>query len=132
MPTLFELIDSRKMRAIVAVLAFLASGLASAGHDVHVTRKAFWADPSGERITLEQWDAYVLVDPQVVNDPVNGPTDFLVTVRGTTFALWYNAELGELYTKNPTDDALHKLEDIARAMRAKVQGDDGESYPAQR
>ncbi|NMV41382.1 hypothetical protein HGR00_26030 [Ralstonia insidiosa] len=119
------------MRAIVASLAFLASSLAWAGYDVHITRKAFWADTSGERIPLEQWKAYVLVDSQVVNDPANGPTDFLVTVRGATFPLWYNAELGELYTKNPTDEALHKLEDIARAMRAKVQGDDGELYPAQ-
>jgi len=119
------------MRVVVALLAFMASSLAYAGYDVHVTRKSFWAEASGPRITLEQWKAYVQSDRQVVNDPANGPTDFLVTVRGAAFPLWYNAELGELYTNDPTDEAVRKLEDIARAMRARVQGDDGESYPAQ-
>lgn len=117
------------MRVVVALLAFLASSLAWAGYDIHVTRKAFWADTSGPRITLDQWNAYVHSDPQVANDPANGPTDFLVTVGSTTFPLWYNAELGELYAKDPTDEAVHKLENMARAMRAKVQGDDGELYP---
>jgi len=52
---------------IVALLAMLVSSLAWAGYDVHITRKAFWANTSGEKISLEQWKAYVLVDPQVVN-----------------------------------------------------------------
>ncbi|CAG9243417.1 conserved exported hypothetical protein [Paraburkholderia caribensis] len=119
------------MRTTIALLAFMASSHAWAGYDVHITRKSFWADASGPRITLEQWKAYVRGDPQVVNDPANGPTDFLVTLRGAAFPLWYNVELGELYTKDPTAEAVRKLEDIARAMGAKVQGDDGELYPAQ-
>ncbi|EUC16043.1 hypothetical protein PMI06_005434 [Burkholderia sp. BT03] len=61
------------MRVIVALLAFLTSGLAWAGHDVHITRKAFWGDTSGTRITLDQWKAYVQTEPQVANDPANGP-----------------------------------------------------------
>jgi hypothetical protein len=119
------------MCVIVAMLALVSSELAWAGYDVHITRKEFWADTAGERITLEQWKAYIKADPQVMSDRENGPTDFLITIRGTTFPLWYNAKLGELYTKDPTDEAVHKLEDIARAMRAKVQGDDGELYPAE-
>ncbi|AUT70732.1 hypothetical protein WQE_35275 [Paraburkholderia hospita] len=43
------------MRVIVALVAFLTSGLAWAGYDVHITRKAFWGDTSGTRITLDQW-----------------------------------------------------------------------------
>jgi hypothetical protein len=50
--------------------------------------------------------------------------------RGTSLPDRYNAKLGELYTKDPTDEAVHKLEDIARAMRTKLQGDDRELYPA--
>jgi hypothetical protein len=61
------------MRVIVALVAFLTSGLAWAGYDVHITRKAFWGDTSGTRITLDQWKAYVQTEPQVANGPANGP-----------------------------------------------------------
>lgn len=124
-------VGSRKMRVIVALLAFLTSSLAWAGYDVHITRKAFWADTSGLRITLAEWRAYVQSDSQVASDSANRPTDFLVTVNGATFPLLYKSDLGELHIKDPTDEVVHKLEDIARAMRARVQGDDGELYPAQ-
>lgn len=50
----------------------------------------------------------------------------MVSVPGESFPLWYNPEPGELYTKNPSDEAITKLHEISHALDAKVQGDDGE------
>ncbi|MDN7181440.1 hypothetical protein M0D69_26250 [Caballeronia sp. SEWSISQ10-4 2] len=118
------------MRTLIVLLLSLASTLAVAGYDIHITRKSFWADDSGPKITFDQCQAYVHTDPQVVRDPANSPQDFLVSLPGESFPLWYNAQLGELYTKDPTDTAIRKLEDIARSLHARVQGDDGEFYPS--
>ena len=119
------------MRILVAVLLSLVSTLAIAGYDLHITRKAFWADETGSKITFAEWQAYVHSDKQVARDPENGEQDFLVSIPGQSFPLWFNASLGELYTKNPTDRAIRKLRDIARRLKAQVQGDDGELYPIQ-
>lgn len=50
----------------------------------------------------------------------------MVSVPGESFPLWYNPELGELYTKNPSDEAIAKLHEISHVLDAKLQGDDGE------
>ena len=53
----------------------------------------------------------------------------MVSIPGESFPLWYRSDIGELFTKNPTDRAITKLEEIARSLNARVQGDDGEFYP---
>ena len=111
------------------LLLMVSTFSALAGYDIHVTRKPFWADESGPRITFEQWQAYVLTDPQVVKDSANGPEDFMVLISEESFPIWYRSDLGEVYTKDPSEQAIRKLEEIARALGASVQGDDGESYP---
>lgn len=114
------------MRTLIFLMLLFASASALAGYDIHITRKPFWADELGPTITFEQWQAYVRTDPQVVRDTANNPEDFIVSIPGKSFPLWYNPELGELYTKNPSDDAITKLQSISRALDAKLQGDDGE------
>lgn len=42
-----------------------------------------------------------------------------------TYFEWHG---GNIYTKNPTKQAIMKMEELARRLRAKVQGDDGEVY----
>lgn len=118
------------MRTAFAILLLLASTWAVAGYDVHITRKPFWADESGPEITIEQWQAYLRLDRQVAPDATNSSEDFLVALPGQSFPLWSNPQLGELYTKNPTPQAIRKLQAIAQALDARVQGDDGEFYPA--
>jgi hypothetical protein len=117
------------MRALISLLLLLAASTATAGYDIHVTRKSFWADEVGPKITAEQWQAYVKTDPQVALDTANGPEDFMVSTPSESFPLWYSPQLGEIYTKNPSDAAILKLQDIAESLGAGVQGDDGESYP---
>lgn len=116
------------MRTFISILLLGISSCALAGYDLHISRKQFWADESGPEITFEEWQAHLKTDPEVTRDAANGPQDFLVTLPGETFALWYRPELGELYTKNPSDKAIAKLQKIARALKASVQGDDGELY----
>ncbi|NBF12693.1 hypothetical protein [Pseudomonas sp. Fl4BN1] len=118
------------MRTIISILLLLASGWAVAGYDMHITRKPFWADESGPKVSFEQWLAYLRHDPQVARDLANSSEDFMVALPGESFPLWYNPQLGELYTKNPTQQAMRKLQRIAQALDARVQGDDGEFYPS--
>lgn len=116
------------MRCILFWLALFATN-AFAGYDIHVTRKPFWADETGAVITTAEWLAYVGSDPEIVQDAANTTDDFIVSISGESFPLWYNPQLGEVFTKNPSDNAINKLKEIARSLRAEVQGDDGERYP---
>ncbi|MGY2146711.1 hypothetical protein ACW9I5_28900 [Pseudomonas azotoformans] len=115
------------MRVFLLLLAL--SNFALAGYDVHITRKGFWADEAGPAITVEEWREHLKTDSQLVRDAANSPQDFWVSVPGESFPLSYRPELGELYTKKTSDAAIKKLEDTARSLDAKVQGDDGEFYP---
>ncbi len=117
------------MRVIIGLCLVLLSGLALAGYDAHITRKALWSDNVGPRISFVEWLDYVRSDPQVKRDPLNTENDFMVTLPGESFPLWFNPDGGEVYTKDPSDKALKKLIEIAKKMHARVQGDDGEFYP---
>lgn len=118
------------MRPFFALALLLVSSIAVAGYDLHITRKNFWADASGPAITFDEWKAYVRSDSQVAHDDRNTEHDFIVRFPGGQFPIWYNPSLGEIYTKNPNEAAIQKLIEISRRLKAKVQGDDGEFYPA--
>lgn len=117
------------MHAFIFLPLLVLSTFAVAGYDLHITRKDFWADEVGPIITFEEWQEHLKTDPQIVRDAVNSPQDFMVSIPGESFPLWYRSDVGELFTKNPSDRAIIKLEDIARRLNARVQGDDGELYP---
>jgi hypothetical protein len=117
------------MGLLVSLTLTLVSEVAVAGYDVHITRKTDWSADAGPRITLTEWLEYVRTDPQVKGDPLNTKNDFVVTLGVETFPLWFDPNLGELDTKDPSDKALAKLVNIAEHLHARLQGDDGEFYP---
>ena len=119
------------MRLLVGLLLLVLAKFAFAGYDLHLTRKAHWADERGPKVTLAEWRAYVKGDKQIVRDANNSENDFLVTVGGEVFPLCFEPSLGELRTKNPSPVALKKLIEISKKLKVKVQGDDGEFYPQQ-
>lgn len=121
-----------RMRYAFFVALALSSGLAHAGYDLHITRKVHWADSDGPQISQAEWQEYVKQDRQVAHDPANSEFDFVVSLPGESFPIWLDPRLGELVTKDPSQRAVVKLIDIARALRARVQGDDGEVYPSGR
>lgn len=117
--------------AFVAALLLLCE-LAHAGYDLHITRKAHWADTDGPTISIAEWRAYVKRDFQVARDSNSTELDFVVSISGESFPIWFDPKLGELVTKNPSERAVVKLIEIAKALRARLQGDDGEFYPSER
>jgi hypothetical protein len=98
------------------------------GYDLHITRKEYWADEDGPQITLDEWQAYVAQDPDIVPDGNNpGPENYVFAAHSERHPLWWHRS-GEIYTKNPDDTMIAKLVQIARALHAKVLGDDDEVY----
>jgi hypothetical protein len=99
------------------------------GYDLHITRKDFWADEEGERISPEEWQAYVNGDPEISDDPENPHEDnFLYRRDGEPWPLWFDRPQGNVYTKNPPLDVIQKMARIAQVLGAQVRGDDDERY----
>lgn len=102
------------------------------GYDLHITRKEFWSDEHGPEITLEEWCEYVRRDPDVVPDPDNpAPENYVLASHPEKWPLWWH-RAGEITAKNPDDTVIAKLVDIARALNARVLGDDDEIYGVDR
>ncbi|ETR65170.1 MAG: hypothetical protein OMM_14698 [Candidatus Magnetoglobus multicellularis str. Araruama] len=102
------------------------------GYDLHITRKEDWADEEdSQSISIDEWNKYIENDSEVVPDPENpGGSDFLYLRKAGDWPLWFNSDLGEVYTKNPEVDVIAKMVRISSALKAKVCGDDGEFYDA--
>jgi hypothetical protein len=98
------------------------------GYDLHITRKEFWADEEGETIRLDEWQRYVASDSEIESDPDNpGHENYVLASHPERWPLWWWKD-GEIYTKNPDDEVIAKLVQIADALRARVLGDDDEIY----
>ncbi len=97
------------------------------GYDLHITRAPEWIDSGSHPITLRDWNAYVVSDEQICHDPDNSAEDYLFDGHlKEPWPLWWSD--GEIYTKNPDGQTIDKLCQIAAALGAVVQGDDGEVY----
>lgn len=98
------------------------------GYDLHITRKEFWSDEDGATITLDEWREYVSRDPDIVADPHNpGLEHYVLITHSERWPLWWDRS-GEVNAKNPDEAVIAKLVQIARALDAKVLGDDDEIY----
>ena len=117
------------MKLIIAAFLAMVSQLVYAGYDLHITKKDFWADENGPCISHEEWNNYVKTDNQIQSDDRNSIDDFLVSLELEQFPLRYNLDLCEIYTKNPSENAINKLIETSEVLGARVQGDDGENYP---
>lgn len=95
-------------------------------------------------ITLDEWIAYLSSDGEMRRDgyaEATPPAGDTIRVESPGLAVWTRHEGagegdlawfdwrdGAIVVKNPDDPMLRKMCDIARTLRAHVQGDDGESY----
>ena len=110
------------------------------GYDIHITRRAFWADEDGPVISLEAWMAHCATDASLVAMPVRNEAGGIVMddpspgsvayqlPNGEWWPMWWDE--GGVLTKNPPVGTFAKLAEIAAAFQAQVQGDDGEQYDA--
>lgn len=117
------------------------------GYDIHITRGEFWAMLSpGEEISLQEWLDYVARDPEMRLDGfadaklqgggvlrIEDPSVAVWTtyskngIDGTQ--AWMHWWGGNVNFKNPDEEILGKMLDVAKALNARVQGDDLEFYP---
>jgi len=98
------------------------------GYDVHITRKKDWCDEDGPVITAEEWLRYVASDPQLRLDPSSKRHSVTIDIQSEYPDPWLEWFNGEIYSKNPDEAIRAKMIQIAAALGAKVQGDDGETY----
>jgi len=117
------------------------------GYDVHITRKGNWFDQSRPKISIDEWKALVLSDPDmrldgyasaVVGDGSVLRVDSEGLAVWTAYAgtgvggnmAWFDLRQGNVAVKNPDGAILGKMWHLARKLDAKVQGDECEVYGA--
>jgi hypothetical protein len=114
------------------------------GYDVHITRRDDWPD-DGPEISLHEWLGLVAGDPDLRHDGFAESTTAdgdVVRVDAKGIAVWtahsghepggsmawFLHDRGEVVVKNPDEEILAKMVDVAGRLGARVQGDDGEYY----
>ena len=100
------------------------------GYDLHITRRELWADEHGPEISSEEWLGLVDADQELEPSVDNG--EYFARFRGDCQygrgMGWFDWQDGFVFTKNPDEAILAKMLELAKALDAKVQGDDGEIY----
>ena len=112
------------------------------GYDLHITRKDNWSDDDENReIPLTEWLTYIETAPDLVlsdayrikvpgsetgSQVAPGFCDW--TAHPSQVSSWFAYSSGCIETKNPDEDVIKRMLSIAKALGAKVQGDDGEAY----
>ncbi len=113
------------------------------GYDLHITRKEYWSDDeeNTNNISLSEWLKYINKDQELeLSDAykVKIPESHIESTVAPGFCNWINHPQnirpwfeyyeGNIITKNPDKDTIRKMLNIANALQAKLQGDDGEVY----
>ena len=116
------------------------------GYDIHITRKENWFDNESENnISLEEWLDYVSNDLDMRLDnfaQVQLPDGKIFRTDEEGICVWekysqdgigqnhawFTYYDGNILVKNPDQEIINKMVDIALKLNAKVQGDEGELY----
>jgi hypothetical protein len=101
------------------------------GYELHIHRADEWYRSGQRPVTADEWLAVVAADPELRIDGQNGRY-FAVwpgacRYPGGTWFDWYE---GRVFTKNPDRVTLIKMLELARRLRARVQGTTGVLHPA--
>lgn len=97
------------------------------GYELHITRRKYWCD-DGSDITASEWIRYLESDPELHFMPESGKNFAQWSGHCRYSDPWFDWWEGCIYTKNPDEAMLAKMLQIASALSARVQGDDGEIY----
>jgi hypothetical protein len=105
------------------------------GYDVHLVRTIDWLDSESNPVTKEDINAALAGDPtlswsdtdyvEMAEDDGSVGRYFMINWNGGAVFWWYKSEVR---CKNPSEEQLLKLVDLATALGAHVVGDDGEKY----
>ena len=104
------------------------------GYDLHVTRG------DGRPMSDAEWREYVASDPELdLTGVAEAETpDGTLRYENPSLAcwrghpgrqpVWFDFRDGQVVVKNPDEPTIEKMLVVAAALRARVQGDDGEIY----
>lgn len=114
------------------------------GYDIHITRKSEWFDEEGDEISLEEWSEFVNSSPDMRLDGFAEAETPGGTLRVESEGLsvwtgysghgkdgnmaWFDYFEGNIKVKNPDEEILRKMYQIAQILNAKVQGEECEVY----
>lgn len=99
------------------------------GYELHIHRADEWHHADRDPISSEEWLAVVASDPELRLDSNHSP--YFVHWPGPCRypgGTWFNWLDGRVITKNPDRATVAKMLQLARRLRARVQGDHGEFY----
>jgi hypothetical protein len=114
------------------------------GYDVHITRADDWFKSKYKPIMLEEWLSLVDQDTEMRFDGIAEAvvSGGVLRVEGEGLSVWtayskhgeggnmawFDFAEGRVVVKNPDDEILAKMKQIAQVFNARVVGDDGETY----
>ena len=109
------------------------------GYDLHITRRENWFDEEGPLITAAEFEIAVDNDPDLALVPVPdgwlGARDPVAQLAADAVPLQESGlcwRAGRISSKNPSDLVVEAMCRLAKALDARVQGDDGEFYEGSR
>jgi hypothetical protein len=111
------------------------------GYDLHIHRAEDWMDATEDPITLDEWSDFVAgardfrLDNFAEAETENGDVLRLEqegiavwTGHPTSDTAWFSYSEGMIVVKNPDEPIRRRMVEVAGALGARVQGDDGEFY----
>ena len=116
------------------------------GYDLHIVRNEQWWDEEvGGGIPLAEWSSFVETDDTMRMDnlaEVKLPDGSTLRTESEGLAVWTEYAGNEvdgnqawfafrddaIVVKNPDQDILAKMLEVAASLNAKIVGDDGEEY----
>lgn len=116
------------------------------GYELYITRQNDWFEKDQLfEISLEEWINYVKNDPEMRLDgfaQIEVQNGEILRIDNEGISVWikYSGEgigqnhawfsyyHGNIIVKNPNQEIINKMCDIASTLNAKVQGDNGELY----
>lgn len=115
------------------------------GYELHITRAQDWTESDSVPITLYEWQSLIAADPEMQIEGVAEVATPEGTLRYENEGLavwkkysghnvggnkaWFDFRDGEIVVKNPDEEIIQKMVEIAARLHANVQGDEGERYP---
>jgi hypothetical protein len=113
------------------------------GYDLKITRAPMGLERNESPISLDEWLEYVASDPEFRLDNVAevcassgqvlryenpGLAVWLPSTLESGSGRWFDFRNGRIVVKNPTDEMIAKMKQVANRLNARVVGDDGEEY----
>lgn len=113
-------------------------------YDLHIRRDESTSNDPERLITEQEWQAVISSDKSLLPEPspsvTNPKTQEVIRVNSPSMASWvdpstqqkyyfhYSSVSGEIQVRNPPDQVIKKMKQIAAQLKASVIGDEGEVY----